>query len=141
MAYTDAKKRFQGTFDAALLFHDGAAAVIADGAGVVEGAARVNAVGSGLFRGVMILDVSALKVSGTDETYAFIVQGSNDDFSSSRNLCGVTLGAATADVPGRYKIHFDNELAGTYFSQLRIYTDVGGTNPSTTFQAYVVQQP
>lgn len=139
MAYTDAKKRLQGTFDAELLFHDGAAAMTATGAGVVEGSARVNSVGTGCFRGVMVLDISSISCA-TDEAYVFSVQGSDDEFSTNRELASVTLGKVNTETPGRFKIYFDNEANGTYFKQLRIYVTASGTAKSVTFQAYAVKQ-
>lgn len=140
MAFTDAKKRPQGTFDAALLFNDGVAATIADGGGVVESAARTVDVGAGLFKGTMVFDVTAIDISSTDETYAISVQGSNDGFSTAQDLCLFALSAAATSTVGRYKLHFDNEFNGVFYKELRTYVDVGGTSPSITYKAYAIKQ-
>lgn len=142
------KKRPQGTFDAGLLFKD-SGLVAANAAANVGGSAKVVNVGTGLFKGCMVLDVSALEVATGDELYTICVQGSTDgaftDNATSATLAQFEIGAATpltigaVDSPGRFKIHFDNERNGTYFGYLRLYTKVAGTVASgINYTAYCV---
>jgi len=138
MGITDSKQRPVGTFDSDLEFKD-AGLVAASAAATVDGTAKVVDVGTGLFRGCMILDVSALEIADNDEIYDIVVQGSSDsDFGTDTNiveLAALNLSAAEVkrtdcnkdDSTGRYKIYFDNENDGTYYRYLRVYTVVAGT--------------
>ncbi|MHA7900773.1 MAG: hypothetical protein ACX94B_12990 [Henriciella sp.] len=134
------------TFDAELEFKD-AGAVTADGAAEVDGSAKIVDLGSetAAFSGVMICDVSAIKISANDELYTLIVQGGDaDDFSGAiENLAELSLGAtevrpggADDSTVGRYEIPFINEQDGTKYRYLRVYVDVAGTSPSINFTAF-----
>lgn len=138
MSITDSKQRPTGTFDSDLEFKD-AGLVAASAAAQVDAANQIVDVGTGLFRGCMILDVSALEIADNDEIYDIVVQGSSDsDFGTDTNiveLAALNLSAAEVkrtdcnkdDSTGRYKIYFDNENDGTYYRYLRVYTVVAGT--------------
>lgn len=150
MAVTGAKVRPGGIFDANLEFKD-AGLVAASAVATVDGAAKVIDVGTGLFKGEMIIDVSAISLEGNDEIYDIIVQGSTvaafATDTAIAELAAINLSAAEVkrsdcnkdDTTGRYKIYFDNENDGTYYRYLRIYTVVAGS-PSTgiNFTAYCV---
>lgn len=145
----DSKKRPQGTFDSDLVLKGnyalGAGAATVFGLVAGGGAPIVLNVGSGLFKGMCVIDLSALIV-GANEEYRLTVQGGDDAaFTNNAPLATVILGDATnivglsADTtPGRFKIYFDNEVNGTYypFIRLQIVTVVGTAN--ATFSAYVV---
>lgn len=138
MGITDSKQRPQGTFDSDLEFKD-AGLVAASAAATVDGAAKIVDVGIGLFRGCMIMDVSALEIADNDEVYDIVIQGSSDsDFGTDTNiveLAAINLSAAEVkrtdcnkdDSTGRFKLYFDNENDGSYYRYLRIYTVVAGT--------------
>jgi hypothetical protein len=138
MGITDSKKRPQGTFDSDLEFKD-AGLVAASAAAQVDSAAQIVDVGTGFFKGCMILDVSALEIASNDEIYDIVVQGSSDsDFGTDTNiveLAALNLSAAEVkrtdcnkdDSTGRFKLYFDNENNGTYYRYLRVYTVVAGT--------------
>jgi hypothetical protein len=150
MAFTDAKKRIQGTFDADLEFKD-AGAITASAAATVRSAAKVVDLGTGLFKGCMLLEVSALEVDTNDEKYTICVQLSSAtgfvDDATSATAAMIELGHATplllgaASTAGRYKVYFDNEVNGTFYRYARVYTLVAGT-PATgiNYTAYAVQQ-
>lgn len=137
MGITDSKQRPTGTFDSDLEFKD-AGLVAASAAAQVDSAARVIDVGDGLFRGCMIIDVSALEIASNNEIYDIVIQGSSDeDFGTDTNiveLAALNLSAAEEkrtdcnkdDSAGRYKIYFDNENDGVYYRYLRVYTAVAG---------------
>lgn len=143
-----AKKRPQGTFDAKLEFKD-AGLVAASAAAQVDSAAKVVDLGTGLFKGCMLLDVSAIEVATGDELYTVCVElsadGSFTDDATSCVAAKIDLGAATplllgaVDGAGRYKLYFDNERNGTYFRYARVYTAVAGTVATgINFTAYCV---
>lgn len=127
----------QGIFDAAMRFKD-AGLVGASAAAQVGGSAKIVDLGTGLFKGCMILDVSAIEIASTDESYTIVVQLSNDaDFGTAGNIveaCEIHLGAKATkktdsdrdDTTGRYKLYFDNENDAALFRYARVYTVVAG---------------
>jgi hypothetical protein len=150
MGITDSKQRPTGTFDSDLEFKD-AGLVAASAAAQVDATAQIVDVGTGLFRGCMILDVSALEIADNDEIYDIVVQGSSDsDFGTDTNiveLAAINLSAAEVkrtdcnkdDSTGRFKLYFDNENDGTYYRYLRVYTVVAGTVATgINYSAYCV---
>ena len=152
MAFTDVKKRIQGTFDAELEFKD-AGAVAASAAATVDSAAKVVNVGSGLFEGCMILDVTAIDIDGNNEIYDIVVQGSPVAAFTAAGvveLAAISISAKEAkrtdsdkdDDVGRYKIYFDNESNGTFYPYLRVYTVCAGAGISTgiDYSAYCVRK-
>lgn len=151
MTITGAKNRPQGTFDADLEFKD-AGLVAASAAATVDSAAAVIDVGTGLFKGCMIVDVTALDIDGNNELYDIVVQGTNvAAFATDTDiaeLAAINLSAAEVkrtdcnkdDGTGRYKIYFDNENNGTFYRYLRVYTVAAGAGISTgiNYSAYCV---
>jgi len=150
MSITGAKKRPQGTFDANLEFKD-AGLVAASAAATVDSAAKVIDVGEGLFRGCMIIDVSALEIASNTEIYDVIIQGSTvaafATDTAIAELAALNLSAAEVkrsdcnkdDSTGRFKIYFDNENDGSYYRYLRVYTVVAGdVATGINYTAYAV---
>ena len=145
-----AKKRPQGIFDSELEFKD-AGLVAVSAAAQVDSAAQVVDVGTGLFKGTMILDITAIEIDTSDEIYDIIVQGSNvADFSTDTDvweLAAINISddavkrsdSNVVDTVGRYKIMFDNEHNGRFLRYLRIYTAVDGTvGTGINYTAYCV---
>lgn len=142
-------KRPQGTFDTELEFKD-AGLVAASAAATVDAVAQVIDVGDGLFKGCMIIDVSALEIASNDELYDIVIQGSPVEAFTAAGvveLAALNLSAkevkrtdSDADnATGRYKIYFDNEQNGTVYQYLRVYTVVAGTVASgINYTAYCV---
>ncbi len=136
MAMIGDKKRPQGTFDSSMEFKD-AGLVQTSAAAQVDSAAKYVDLGTGLFKGCMILDVTALEVANGDEIYTICLQLSTDAvFTNDATSCTaakIEIGSATplllgaVDSIGRYKLYFDNEHNGTYFRYARLYTVVAGT--------------
>lgn len=132
------KKRPQVTFDADLEFKD-AGLVGASAAATVDGEAQIVDLGTGLFRGQMIIDVSALEIASNNEIYDIVLQLSSDsDFGTDTNIVeAAQLNLSAAEVKrtdankdngtGRYKLYFDNEFDETYYRYARLYTVVDGT--------------
>lgn len=132
------KPRPMGTFDSELEFKD-AGLIGASAAAQVDSAAKIVNVGTALFMGKMIIDVSALEIASNDEIFEIVIQGSSDsDFGTAGNICDLAILNLSAkevkrtdsdkdDAAGRYKVYFDNESNGTYYQYLRVYTYVAGT--------------
>jgi hypothetical protein len=147
-------------FDANLLLSDNAAAYTADGYAQVGGADAVSLNLGGnqgvtptqqaRIDAVCVIDVTAIDVASTDETYRFKVLGSNTaDFAAYRVLTEMTLGCGAQKVPastlndgtGRYEQPFTTEQANTKYQYVKLYMDVSGTTPSIAFQAFVSVLP
>jgi hypothetical protein len=133
------------TQDKELIFADGAAAVVASGAGQVASADKIIDLGAGRFEGVMLFDVSAVKISANDELYRLAVQGSNDaGFASGvQCLAMIDLGAtevrdggAIDSVLGRYEVPFCTEQANVVYRYARVYAFTNGTSESITYKAW-----
>lgn len=123
------------TFDAELEMKD-AGLVAADAAATVDSAAKILSVGDATFKGVLVVDVTAIEIASNDELYRIIVQGSSSSSFASdiQNLAELTLGAtevrpggAIDSATGRYELPFVNQQNGVTYPYLRVYTDVNGT--------------
>jgi hypothetical protein len=131
----------QRTYDAALLLK--AAALVGASA---NGTLILDVGGGGLTPGMidadLVVDVTALEIDSSDESYDISVQGSPDaTFATAGNIVtlgGVTVGHSsstrltlllqgTNDVPGRFIVPIRNEKNGTTYRYLRIRTVVVGT--------------
>ena len=93
-------------------------------------------VGDAVFKGVAVIDVTAVEIASNDERYIIHVQGSTSSTFASdvQNLVAVELGAtevrsggAIDSLTGRYEVPFINEQAGVCYPYVRLYTDVTGT--------------
>lgn len=150
--YTSAKSAPRYAFDADLLLKD-AGLVAADAAATVSSAAKILNVGNGLYKGDVVVDVSAVEIASGDERYSIIVQGSTSaTFASTIAILacmpigdGSTIGTAFGssgvdvdDVVGRYIIPFQNERNNTYYPYIRLWTDVAGAIATgINYTAYV----
>ena len=140
------------TYDAALLLKD-SVAVTAGTVGKVGGANKIFDTGfvaggpPSLFKGVAVIDITAIKTTTGDELYTILIQGSNSaTFASGvENLAVLDIGASaprlgTGSVlsgPGRYELIFQNEQADVQYQYLRTYTNTAGTLPSITHTLFV----
>lgn len=131
------------TYDAATLLR-ASAATTADTAG------SVVTLGAGRLDGRAIFDVTALVTGGAaPESYALTLQFSNSATFASGVVGGAAIRLGTASTlpgesansaVGRYEVSFSNEVNGTVYSYVRVYTDVSGTAPSITYSAFIVQR-
>lgn len=135
----------QFTYDNALLIRATGAAITSTETGSV-----ILDVGAGLFRGHLVVDVTAIDVTTGDEAYSLMLEGSPDAaFGTAGNIRVVSelrIGGATfttpngaADGVGRFAIPFRNERNGTLYRYLRLYTLIAGTSPSLTFSAFLAK--
>jgi hypothetical protein len=122
------------TFDYLLRLKD-AGLVAASAAAQVGGADKILDMGAQRFDGRAVLDLSAVEVGTGDEDFRIIVQGSTSATFATDvwNLGAALLGDSsksfeTVDsVIGRREIAFCNEINGTVYRYLRVYTFVAGT--------------
>lgn len=151
--------------DASLQFSDGAAAVTVNGIAQVAAASAIIDFGGapsrtdlgvgafGFTRGAVVVDVTAIDISSTDESYRLDIMGSNNaDGSKPVHLGGLALGYGTTipngaagsektgagsdTVIGRRMIYFTSRENDVNFRYVYMYVTVGGTTPSITFKAY-----
>lgn len=138
------------TYDHAMLLKD-AGLVAADAAATVSAAARVLDLGAARLDARVIVDISAIEVATGDERYDI-----NAQFSSSATFAsdvvqgaGISVGDSStipgqsADtVVGRYEFAFSNEVNGTTYRYMRLYTNVTGTIATgINYTAFVAKLP
>lgn len=134
--YTSARSRRAYTFDAELEFKD-AGAITADGAAQVDSAAKIVNLGTGLWEGDMVIDVTAIEIDSNNERFDIGVQLSDSSSFASGIEQGPILavgaletliGADTDSTTGRYILPFHNEgVDGNTYQYARIYVNVTGT--------------
>lgn len=134
MSYTSAKSRPTYTFDALLEMKD-AHLVAADDPAQVDSADKILNVGSGLFEGTLVIDVTAIEIASNDELYKICVQGSSSSSFASdiEDLAIKELGALEAtegdqdSTTGRYTLPFSNRGENeVIYPYLRVFTAVEG---------------
>ncbi len=118
----------QHTFDASLVLK--AAGLVA----VSTTHPTILNIGAGFVDADIVVDVTALEVDNNDEIYTLVVEGSNVAAMTSGSVIlaekalGNVPAPADADTAvGRHVIPFRNELAGTTYAYIRMYTRVVGT--------------
>lgn len=134
--------------DLELILADGAAAITASGVTQVASAAATKQVGPGRFEAVLIVDVSAIKISANDEIYTLLLQGATSNaFSTVETLASLDLGAtevrkggAVDSVIGRYEIPFTTEQHDTVYDWIRLYVVTDGTSESITLKAWIAER-
>jgi len=117
-------------------------------------------VGIGRFDGYLVLDISAIDFSSTDETYRIFLMGSNDSGWTSGNIeilavrdfAAVTAGRLVATiVPASYAlpvtgsgraatkfvIPVTNFMGAFTFRYLQVYLVAAGTTPSITASVWL----
>jgi hypothetical protein len=123
------------TYDHDLRLKD-AGLIAADAAAQVGGADKILNLGLGRVDGRVIVDVTAIEVATGDESYRIKTQFSNSATFASGVVGGtqlhlgdssVLIGESADSVVGRYELPFTNEINGTVYQYMRIYTDVTGT--------------
>jgi len=143
------------TFDADLELKD-AGLIAASEACEVDSVAQILDIGSGLFEGDIVIDVSACEVDSDDEMYIIGVQISDSATFASGNYqvqelrlgsastaAGDVLSGDTDMGVGRYILPFHNEIAdGVQKRYLRLYVTVSGTIVTgINFTAYAAKKP
>ena len=144
---------FDRLFDVNLQLKDSGSAVTADALATVGGSTATIDVGSGAFLdAALVVDVSAMDVASTDESYKLRLIGSNSSSFASGIAVLATLelgvaasmsgGAGASDAnktTGRWIVPFHNLAGTTIYQYLRLALDVGGTTPSITYTAFIAK--
>lgn len=146
-----ARQQNDATFDYATRLKD-SGSVTADAAAQVGGVAKILDLGDSRMDGRVIVDISAIEVASNNEEYIIQTQFSDvSDFDTGSEVIVVgaclhvgalELTKATADTAvGRYELPFTNELNGTVYRYMRLWTEVRGTIDSTgiTYSANLVK--
>lgn len=127
--------RVSKTYDALLEAKD-AGLVAASAAAQVDSAAKILDLGTGVVKGDLIIDATAVEVDSGNEAYRIGIQvSSSATFASDIYEVGsIELGDSAAihgdtDMGiGRYRVPFTNEIAdGVTKRYVRVYTTVAGT--------------
>jgi hypothetical protein len=123
------------TYDSTQLLKD-AGLVATSAAAQVGGSAKRLEVGQGFFKGVLVIDVTAIETDSSNELYRITVQGSDSPTFASgiENLASIDLGHTSArsgsagtSTVGRYELPFTNEQNGQSYAYVRVFTAVAGT--------------
>lgn len=130
-----ARNQVDFTPDADFLLKD-AGLVAADAAAQVSGSDKIVDLGLSRIDGRVIVDVTAIEVASGNEAYAIKTQFSNSATFATGVIGGtqielgdssVLIGESADSAVGRYEIPFCNEINGTLYRYMRLYTDVQGT--------------
>ena len=130
-----ARNQKDQTYDHELRLKD-AGLIAADGAAQVGGSDKILDLGASRVDGRVIIDVTAIEVATGDESYRIKTQFSNSATFASGVIGGpqlhlgdssVLIGESADSVVGRYELPFTNEINGTTYRYMRLYTDVAGT--------------
>ncbi|MFX0090788.1 MAG: hypothetical protein ACFFBD_03410 [Candidatus Hodarchaeota archaeon] len=117
-----------------------ARAVTSSGYGEVDSTAKVVNLGSGLVRGNVIIDVTAMALTDNDELYQLHLMG-GDDSSFTKEVALATAEIGCKEVTeethdskmGRYILPFENEKNGVVYPYVRIRHAISGTTPSINY--------
>jgi hypothetical protein len=157
--------------DAKTILADGAAAVTANGIAQVASASAILDLGGaqsrtdlGLVGGqaamrfAVVIDISAIDTTSSNETYSIDILGSNVAAGTNPVSLGAlkvgygtatpngtvglaSTGAGSTTTPGRFIIFATSEQADIKYEFVYLYVTVGGTTPSITFKAFLSMWP
>lgn len=112
-------------------------ATLLKAAGIVAASAAGSVIldlGDGFMDRDLVIDISALEVDTGDEIYTIAIEGSSVAAMTSLSVTlaekqfGNVPAPADADTAtGRHVVPFRNELNGTLYRYIRVYTTVVGT--------------
>jgi hypothetical protein len=119
-----------------------AGAVTSSGYGQVDSEAKTVNLGSGIVRGNVIIDVTALALMDNDELYQLHLMGGDDSsFTNTVALATIEIGckevteANLDSKAGRYILPFENEKNGVIYPYVRIRHSISGTTASINYTA------
>lgn len=143
-----ARQQREETFDHELRLKT-AGAVTASGNAQVDGEDAVLDLGEGRYDSRAIVDTTACKTSGGDESYEIRVQLSNSATFASGVVTAVALKLGHQSVTGstaaspavaRYELPFCNEVSGSLYRYARLAHAIAGTSPSISYSAFAVKK-
>lgn len=131
-----ARNQKDGSFDLDLRLKD-AGLVAASAAAQVSAANKIiDFGGAHRIDGRVIVDVTAIEVATGNESYRIKAQFSSSSTFASAVIGGtmihlgdssVLVGESADSTVGRYEVAFCNQINGTNFQYMRLYTEVAGT--------------
>ena len=130
-----ARNRNDSTFDVNLRLKD-AGLIAADAAAQVGGSNQILDLGDERFEGRVILNLTASEVDTGDELYIVHLQFSDSSTFASVVHSGPAFifgdqstiaGVDTDPEVGQHELGFTNEINGSTYRYMRLYTDVTGT--------------
>ena len=130
-------------YDSELLLEAGTTARTADG----NGSAGILDLGSGQYDGMVVIDISAIKITANDELYEIILEGSDSASHASgiSEICRYHFGpnevlngnTDTDSTTGRYYVPFTTWQNAATKRYVRLRYEISGTSPSITFKAFI----
>jgi len=149
------------SFDVNLVLADGAAAQTATGFAQANGANGIVDLGGNQgtspvqqarIDAVAVIDVTALDISSSNESYRLSILVSNDPAFGAGNVdmaAEISLGKGGSrdgvnmkdSVVGRYEVPFCTQIAGVLYEYAALYITTGGTTPSITASAFIAVLP
>jgi len=145
-----ARNRFDYTFDSDLELKDTSAAIAVSAAAQVGGSDQILDLGAGRVDGVIVIDAVAVDVGAGDEATVIAQVSNSATFASGYFNAGcliygdVTLNGndvdtvATAAAPNHQELHFTNDVNGTVYRYLRLYTLIAASG-SLTYTAFLAK--
>lgn len=109
-------------------------AVTSTAAAQVGGSDKILDLRKARFEGTLVLDVAALDLADTNETYSIEVQFSNSSTFASGNITGISIPVTAT---GRIEQPIVNVKSGVVYQYCRLRHVLGGTTPSINYQAHV----
>jgi hypothetical protein len=117
-----------------------AGAVTSSGYGEVDATAKVVNLGSGLVRGNLIIEATAMAMQDNDELYQLHLMGGDDSsFTNTVALATIEIGCKEVTESnldsklGRYVVAFESEKNGVVYPYVRIRHAISGTTPSINY--------
>lgn len=120
-------------FDIATLMKD-AGAITSTAAATVGGNAKVLDLRKARFEGTLVLEVSALDLADTNETYAVEWQLSNASDFGSGVVTGISIPVTAT---GTIEQPILNVKNGVVYQYARLRTVCGGTSPSINYTGHI----
>ena len=142
-----ARNQKDETFDYNLRLKD-AGLVAADAAATVGGSAKILNLGEARLDARVIVDVTAVEVADNDERFLIKTQFSDSATFASGIVGGPALDLGALEITkdsadsatGRYELPFCNQINGTIYKYMRLYTEVQGTvGTGINYSAFVVK--
>lgn len=135
-------------YDGDLVMKD-AGIVAADAAATVDGSAAVLDLGDHRMDGRVILDVTAIEVASNDELFLVIAQFSDSATFASGIFNGPNMGLGAFEVTkqsadtvvGRYELPCSNEINGTTYRYMRLWTEcIGSVATGINYSAFLTKK-
>ncbi|QDP64848.1 MAG: hypothetical protein Unbinned5081contig1001_5 [Prokaryotic dsDNA virus sp.] len=98
---------------------------------------------------IAIINIESVDIANSDETYEFLIVGSQTSDRSDAQILGrakigdaaaIAIETVDAAAGDRVEIRCRTEIGLTKFQYVDLYLDVSGTSPSVGFSAYISKE-